>query len=133
MKSLPSIFSATRRAHRALNRCLRASADLNAVDYEVLCFIGENPGILRARISERLGVDLTSVGRIVRGFAKNGWIAGDGDLRYVPIRLTQEGVEAHADLSLKGLVIEQKALRLTNGSAETLLRDLQAISRLGNV
>ena len=130
MRDLPSIFQATRIAYRALNRRLMASVDLSAADYEILCFIGESQGILRARISDHTGIDITSVGNIVRKFAKKGWIDGGCDLHYVPICLAQDGIEAHANLSLKGAVIEQEALRLTKSPMEALIRDLQAISNI---
>lgn len=127
MKSSPSIFSATRRAYRTLNAALKASSSINASDYEILRYIGDNPGVLRARIAEDTGIDLTSTGRIVRRFAERGWVEGE-DHHYVPLTLTGKGEEAYRELGIVGSKIEKQAIAQIEGSPQDFIRDLGLLS-----
>lgn len=133
MKNNISIFAATRRAYRALNDKLMAATDLRATDYEILRFIVDNPGSLRANIAKQTGIDLPSVSRIVKQFADRGWIEGDGSqLHYVPVRMTAKGAKAHAELSLVGYDIEHEIGREIRGSMKTFIRNLSAIAKIQN-
>ena len=128
------IFAAFRRTHFALNAQLKAVTGLHASEYEVLRHMGENPGIIQVRIAERLGVDESTVGEIIRRFKISEWVyTPTSSKRSTSVALTESGVAIRSDARLKALAIEQALVRISNKPIEKLTAEVEALSRLGDL
>ena len=128
------IFAAARRWHFALNAQLKSATGLHASEYEVLRLIGEEPGIIQARIADRLGVDPRTVGDIIWRFKeKLGWVQIKPalDNRSTSVALTDDGIQARSDARLKAIAIEQALCRISGKPIEKLTAEIEALSRLG--
>lgn len=106
---------------------MTAEADLNPLQYAVLSYLFDEPGIDQNALASRLGVDRTSAGQLVDQMERKGLVerrVNGADRRARLLRLSVRGIKLREQLRPKAHLVQARLLSALTPTEREILLEL---------